>query len=159
MGWAVGDDGLILKTDDAKGGLWLPQSSGTSEDLYAVFFINPKEGWAVGDNGTILFLKGQAFWIPVSSTDRVRFTDVFFAGSEAKCGWIIGQDGLVRQTKNGGQFWMTLETGQKKALNATYFLETEDSDSCRYTGWAIGAEATLIHSTNGGTFWTDQIIH
>jgi len=46
-GWAVGDHGYILHSDD--GGLnWTQQNSTTTNELHAVYFINSNTGWAVG---------------------------------------------------------------------------------------------------------------
>jgi hypothetical protein len=53
-GWAVGDNGTILATED--GGVhWSPQISSTSNFLLGVAFTaDGRHGWAVGENGTIL---------------------------------------------------------------------------------------------------------
>lgn len=53
VGYAVGDDGTILKTYDA-GVNWHSQVSGTSIKLNKVHFIDPDFGFAVGENGIIL---------------------------------------------------------------------------------------------------------
>lgn len=53
VGYAVGDDGTILKTYDA-GVNWSPQLSGISFRLNKVHFIDPDFGFAVGENGIIL---------------------------------------------------------------------------------------------------------
>jgi len=61
IGWCVGNNGTILKTID--GSTWIAQASGTTEDLYAVFFLDVDNGWVVGDNGTILeTTDGGANW-------------------------------------------------------------------------------------------------
>ncbi len=53
IGYAVGNNGLILKTTDG-GKNWENQPSGTDCNLNAVYFINKNIGYAVGYNGTIL---------------------------------------------------------------------------------------------------------
>src|SRR5580658_3924557 len=53
VGWAVGDKGTILHTEDG-GGNWLKQDSGSTNDLRSVFFADAQLGWAVGDKGAIL---------------------------------------------------------------------------------------------------------
>lgn len=52
-GWTVGYDGVIANTSDG-GNLWTAQTSGTTNDLWDVYFPKPDIGWAVGDQGTIL---------------------------------------------------------------------------------------------------------
>src|SRR5215813_7008952 len=44
---AVGTHGTILRTDDG-GASWTSQSSGTTQDLRAVSFVDANTGWAVG---------------------------------------------------------------------------------------------------------------
>lgn len=46
-GWAVGDRGVILRTDDG-GRRWLGQASGVDKPLTGVCFIDQRRGWAVG---------------------------------------------------------------------------------------------------------------
>ncbi len=46
-GWAVGDDGLILRTSDA-GKTWERQHTGTRASLRALHFLTPYTGWVVG---------------------------------------------------------------------------------------------------------------
>jgi photosystem II stability/assembly factor-like uncharacterized protein len=53
LGWAVGQDGTILHTEDG-GTIWQKQASGTKEILWSVAFPTPRSGWAVGARGTIL---------------------------------------------------------------------------------------------------------
>jgi photosystem II stability/assembly factor-like uncharacterized protein len=52
-GWSVGYEGIIAFTSDG-GNLWSSQASGTTVNLWDVYFVNDSLGWAVGENGTIL---------------------------------------------------------------------------------------------------------
>lgn len=53
-GWLVGRGGLIMRSED--GGItWLQQSSGTTQNIYALFVEN-KNAWAVGGDGAVLQL-------------------------------------------------------------------------------------------------------
>jgi len=52
-GWTVGSEGLIDHTSNG-GNLWEEQTSGTTNILWDVYFVNPTTGWIVGDNGLIL---------------------------------------------------------------------------------------------------------
>jgi len=47
-GWAVGNNGLIIKTTDG-GEHWFVQYSGAGFTLHSVFFIDSNTGWTVGD--------------------------------------------------------------------------------------------------------------
>jgi photosystem II stability/assembly factor-like uncharacterized protein len=48
-GWAVGDEGTILKVSNGTS-----QTSGTTKDLRSVYFTDNITGWVVGEDGTIL---------------------------------------------------------------------------------------------------------
>ena len=52
-GYVVGNDGIILKTDNG-GVSWSALNSGTSNSLLSVCFPDPYTGFVVGSNGTIL---------------------------------------------------------------------------------------------------------
>ena len=61
-GWAVGDGGLILRTDN--GSTWTPQAGGVTFDLTAVSAVDDQTACVVGDGETILQTSdGGAHWI------------------------------------------------------------------------------------------------
>lgn len=53
VGYAVGNNGIIMKTEVA-GGNWFYLNSGTAVNLTGVYFVNMDIGYVVGENGTIL---------------------------------------------------------------------------------------------------------
>jgi hypothetical protein len=53
IGWAVGDNGTILKTSNG-GNTWSRQRRETSHWVRFVYFTDYLNGWLVGHNGTIL---------------------------------------------------------------------------------------------------------
>jgi photosystem II stability/assembly factor-like uncharacterized protein len=53
FGWAVGDAGTIINTTNG-GVSWTSQTSGTTNALRDVQFVDTSNGWAVGDGGVIL---------------------------------------------------------------------------------------------------------
>jgi len=50
-GWAVGDSGVILHTEDG-GGSWFREEAGTRSRLEAVTMVDEENGWAVGGKAT-----------------------------------------------------------------------------------------------------------
>jgi photosystem II stability/assembly factor-like uncharacterized protein len=63
IGWAVGDNGVIIKTTD--GANWNNQTNPdkSNRTLLDVFFLNASEGWVVGTNGVILHTtNGGTLW-------------------------------------------------------------------------------------------------
>lgn len=67
LGWVVGDNGTILKTNNG-GESWDPLNSGVSDHLKGVFFLDAEHGYACGEAGTILYTEdGGQSWTPQDS--------------------------------------------------------------------------------------------
>ncbi len=63
QGWAVGDSGIIIHTDN--GWVWTEQTNPDTQRniLLDVYFLNLNEGWIVGTRGIILHtINGGATW-------------------------------------------------------------------------------------------------
>jgi photosystem II stability/assembly factor-like uncharacterized protein len=63
-GWAVGDNGLVIHTNDGQN--WSRQTNPAigQKSLYDVHFLNQNEGWAVGVSGTIIHTQnGGNNWV------------------------------------------------------------------------------------------------
>jgi photosystem II stability/assembly factor-like uncharacterized protein len=85
VGYAVGDQGTILKTNDA-GMNWLPQQSGTTFRLNKVHFKDFDFGFAVGENGIILKTTTGGDPVPVelsSFTASVQSKIIYLSWSTA----------------------------------------------------------------------------
>ena len=121
-GWAVGERGTILHTEDG-GNSWRPQASGTSSELDSVAFATLQSGWAVGERGTILHTEdGGNNWNPQPSGTSIRLDSVTFATPQS--GWAVGTDfvsymehlasntpgfgSVLLYTEDGGSTWKPL---------------------------------------------------
>jgi photosystem II stability/assembly factor-like uncharacterized protein len=139
-GWAVGGNGLVIRSDDA-GRNW-SSSHPTTTTLNALHFVDDTEGWAVGNNGIAIHTtSGGDTWEQTSpgiqNLNAVYFTD-------AAHGWIVGDGGKVLRTTNGGSSWTTgAPTGA--ALYDVHFVNAN-------TGWAVG-KGVVLRTTNGGASW------
>jgi photosystem II stability/assembly factor-like uncharacterized protein len=103
-GWAVGDAGTILKTDDG-GATWTKEVSGVSASLTAVDFVSTTVGFAVGKSGRILRTRdGGAHWVKLISGTQKRLSAVCFVN--ASHGWVVGASGARLRTTNGGRTWL-----------------------------------------------------
>lgn len=116
VGWAVGDDGVILATIDG-GKTWEPKPSGVRGSLRSVHFLDPYRGWVAGREelpdgrsvGVLLYTRdGGETWRrmlngALPGLNRVRFV----AG---KTGYLLG-DGCeqfpsgVFRTDDNGKSW------------------------------------------------------
>jgi hypothetical protein len=63
-GWAVGDNGSILRWDGAS---WSAVASSTTANLYSVHCASANDCWAAGSGGTIVHWNGSVWSAPVTS--------------------------------------------------------------------------------------------
>jgi photosystem II stability/assembly factor-like uncharacterized protein len=133
-GWAVGQSGLVLRTED--GGLsWTRQPNDKVDQgvhLFAVQALDARRAWAVGEWGTRIYtedggqtwqdlsltvdeLHPQFVWLSVEDQARVRrgepvfedvgLSDVSCLPANTEHCWIIGEFGYVFRTEDGGRNW------------------------------------------------------
>jgi photosystem II stability/assembly factor-like uncharacterized protein len=67
---------------------------------------------------------------------------------DASHGIVVGNDGLVLGSDDGGKTWAARQSSVKEKLMDVTFIGNE--------GWASGMNGTLIHTTDGGKTWTKQ---
>ena len=135
IGWIVGAAGEILKTMDG-GASWIPQISGTTENLGFVYFIDANNGWTVGGGGTILSTtNGGTSWIPQTSGTVKLLRSVSFITNNI--GWIVGDAGTILMTSNGGSTWVPQESGTTENLMSVHLIDGNH-------GWAVGANGTIL---------------
>ncbi|MHC1736814.1 MAG: WD40/YVTN/BNR-like repeat-containing protein [Ignavibacteriaceae bacterium] len=145
-GWAVGHEGIIIKTTTG-GKEWIAQAGGGNNPLVSVYFVNNNIGWAVGQTGTIIKTSnGGQTWTPQNSQTIQNLYDVFFIN--ANTGWIVGF-GTILKTNDGGTTWTPQVTGSYDWYRALYFTDAN-------TGWVIGSPGIIKKTTNGGATWTQQ---
>ncbi|MEN6449342.1 MAG: YCF48-related protein, partial [Thermoguttaceae bacterium] len=119
-GWAVGDRGTILHTDDA-GQHWRPQESGVDCSLRSVSFVNEQLGWAAGgltrpythlSAGVLLNTRdGGKTWTRDPNLFLPALRKVGF--SDNRRGWAVACrssifSGGVFTTEDGGRNWRPL---------------------------------------------------
>lgn len=138
---------------------WVQQNSGTTQNLYGVFFVDSLTGWIVGDNGTILFTNdGGNTWNSQTSPVSDPLTAVVMLNDTV--GYISVGDtlnasstGAVLKTTDGGNNWILIDPGTSNALLDIDFVNES-------TGWVLGAGsssgATILRTTDGGLTWTNQ---
>ena len=167
LAWAGGFDGIMLHSED--GGLtWVKQTTGTTQDLQGVYFLNPNLGWAVGWSGTILrtadggktwkTLHGGANVAAISATTATDVTNDFAAFSlntvyfrDEKNGWACGFAGELIATNDGGDTWRTLKSPVKSQLSSVTI------DKAGHI-W-IAADEQLLVSEDGGQTWTVDTVN
>jgi len=98
---------------------------------------------------TISFqLSAQWFWQNPSPLGQVDLSSVFFL--DEINAWIVGYNGVVIKTTNGGMSWAQQSSGITIPLNDVFFTDVNN-------GIIIGDEGKIIKTTDGGASWTLQI--
>jgi photosystem II stability/assembly factor-like uncharacterized protein len=149
FGTVVGQGGTILRTTDGGTG-WVPQTSGTTNDLRGVSFTDANTGTVVGHSGTILrTIDGGTAWVPQTSGTTNNLTGVSF--TDANTGTVVGVDGIILRTTDGGITWEPQTSGTPQWLLGVSFPDIN-------TGEAVGTGGANIRTTDGGKTWVQQTI-
>ncbi len=162
-GWAVGANGTIVTTTNGQD--WELQTSKVGNGLKGIYFVNKEVGLAVGESDTILSTKngGRSWKVlqggqlgAIGDDDANMYNAIQFLDEET--GWLAGvrvspstqaQSALIQKTTNGGQSWVTQETGKEDILEDIFFLNAA-------SGWAVGENGVILYTDNGGESWTAQ---
>ncbi len=127
--WAVSDFGVILKWN---GATWLPQASGTTQNLLAVWGSDASNLWAVGVGGVIVKYNGSSWSVQSSGTTQ-SLSAVW--GSDASNVWAVGASGVI--VKWNGSSWTAQASGSSAYLRGIW-----GSDSSHV--WAVGQNGTIL---------------
>ena len=146
-GWAVGQGGTIVHTDD-EGATWKAQNSGSSEYLMSVAFATPQSGWAVGHKGTILRTDdGGGTWKLQSSGTNQDLKSVALVTPQS--GWAVGDSSTLLHTADGGRSWQPQNSNTFEHLTCITFVTPQ-------LGWVVGKNGTVQHTEDGGSTWKLQ---
>jgi photosystem II stability/assembly factor-like uncharacterized protein len=159
-GLIVGGGGTLLATSDA-GASWRAQNSGTQDQLLGVYAQSPLQAFAVGAFGTLLstsdggqnWSKHELKWdalieriVKEGGYVEPNLNAIYFSSREV--GWVVGEFGLVLNTKDGGKTWTAQRYGNDlPQLYAIKFLDDR-------RGWAMGQAGSLIQTIDGGKQWS-----
>ncbi len=156
-GWAVGEFGTVIHTDNG-GKTWTAQMEAQDTIYNDVFFVDTQTGWIVGEFGTILHTgDGGKTWQPQKCQDIVpviKETDwaiplpalygIFF--KDKNKGWIVGMEGIIIETEDGGKTWSRVDSGTDKPL---YNIKFRGSKA-----WVVGNKGVYLMSDDNGKTWT-----
>jgi photosystem II stability/assembly factor-like uncharacterized protein len=146
-GWACGDGGIMLAWDGAG---WNVQATPTTERLEDVDFADGDLGWAVGGAGTILRTENAGMeWVPETPPEGASpFLNSVAAHGSSEA-WIVGLNGTILHTGDGGTVWETQPSGTLFGLNQVWF-------DGAMTGWTVGYGSTILFTSDGGLSWESR---
>jgi len=144
IGYAVGDNGRILKTTNG-GTAWSICTSGVTTPLNSVFFTDINTGYAIGNNGIIIkTTNGGQSWTSQNSGTFNMLYSLFFIDSNTGyvCGGYDGRSSIIK-TIDGGDHWISQMAGTSNDLRGIYFTDAN-------TGYTVGTKGTILKTSNGG---------
>ncbi|PWN06808.1 YCF48-related protein [Rhodohalobacter mucosus] len=122
--------------------------SGSTKDLYAVYFSDQLHGWAVGEAGTILRTSdGGSNWEQI----QTQYSDSFFEISffDHQTGWIAGGGEILLFTNNAGRNWADYRPGSTGARH----IHTLYSSGLNRVQAGGGPAQWFYASENSGLTW------
>jgi photosystem II stability/assembly factor-like uncharacterized protein len=144
-GYAVGESGIILRTNDA--GLTWNSYNNLSffNQLNDVSFPSSCVGYAVGNSGRIMKTSTSGnSWTLINSGTTKGLQSVFF--TDDNTGYVVGDSAKIFKTSDGGTTWQAQTSGIFTTLSAVYFTNTD-------TGYAVGVGGKILKTFDGGTTW------
>jgi hypothetical protein len=137
--WTVGPYGTVLRWN---GATWVPQPSGTTQNLRGVWGSDASHVWLVGFNGTILQWNGTSL-IPQASGTTQYLRSVW--GLDATHVWAVGDGGTLLHWD--GTAWSAQASGTTQILRNVWGVDATHV-------WAVGDGGTIL--LWNGTTWTAQ---
>ncbi|NOS85449.1 MAG: T9SS type A sorting domain-containing protein [Ignavibacteria bacterium] len=124
---------------------WFQQTSGTTNVLTNIYFVDANTGTAIGLAGTIRrTTNGGANWT-VQTVPADNLFGIFFLN--ASTGFICG-DAVFYKTTNGGASWFN-PGAPVKLFRGIYFFDAN-------TGYLCSTGGEIDHTTDGGVNWVSQ---
>jgi len=147
IGWVCGQNGLVLKTENA-GQVWSTQLIDTTKVLKGIYFITASIGWVVGEDGFIArSSSGGQKWTTLTSVVSEDLNSI--CAYSQLLAWAVGNAGTIVKTSNGVS-WVEKTSGVTANLNKVFFYDNQ-------VGWAVGDSGTIIRTTDGGDHWVAQV--
>lgn len=143
VGYSVGTGGTILKTTDG-GVSWNAQTSGTTVELYCVYFTDIDTGYVSGNGRILRTVNGGATWLSTTVTGQIKAT-WFSSPSTGFAAGINGGTGMFYRTTDYGVTWNASVNPFNTDVNS---LEGRHSDSLY-----VASGNRMYFSTSGGSYW------
>lgn len=145
IGFAVGADGVILKTIDG-GNNWKLKQPGTTNTLVSVYFLDSLTGFVISNSELFKTNDGGESWFlqdTVNTANNKGLTNIQFISQDT--GFIAG-NGKFLKTSDRGDNWTKLIGTPYIAVNSFYATDSE-------TLYLGGSDFLILKSIDGGENW------
>ena len=103
LGWALGDEGTILRYD---GSSWETTASPSTYRLYDLVMTTVSSGWAVGDYGTVLRFDDGRWTVWPQKIPNTNLHAIAMPGPDS--GWAVGRAGTILAFD--GERWKAMDS-------------------------------------------------
>jgi photosystem II stability/assembly factor-like uncharacterized protein len=125
---------------------WTLQQSGTNQNLYSIYFINPSTGFVVGANGVFLKTTNSGVnWNQMQLGTNYYLYSIRFPSINV--GFIGSVNGALLKSTNSGINWSFYSTGTNGPAYSMSFLND-------ILGYLITYQNSFVKTTNGGINWS-----
>jgi photosystem II stability/assembly factor-like uncharacterized protein len=138
-GWVAGDDGMLYKTTDGLN--FQPEELGVDEKLNTLHFTDTLHGWVGGRRNTLfrrhLNSDNEVVWSDAAIPDASQaseWMDIHFINRLT--GWVVGIEGNVWKTTDGGQSWDRERLDTFETINAIHMVSATK-------GWIAGDDGLI----------------
>jgi len=144
-GRAVGEAGTMFELQK-NGGNWKKINLPVRYLLLDGSFTDQNKSLIVGGGGATYFTDDGVSWKPAIFNNKAasKLNSVFFINQNV--GWIVGADGKIFATNNGGKRWREQTSKVAQNLFDVCFINTSE-------GWAVGDDGLILHTTTAGNLW------
>ena len=144
-GIICGAGGIILRTGN--GGLtWDDLTTGPTNNIHSLDFIDSMNGVVVGDRGLVLWTTNAGVkWLEGQSNQTDALYEVHML-SQSKV-LALNDRGLILRSTDGGRQWETLTTAFRDTLHAMDFINEQQ-------GIIVGDGGFYCVTTDGGDTWS-----
>ena len=155
-GLAFGDDGSVVRTNDA-GQTWVTTAGTGFGWRRAQFLADGSVGWIISDSGTLYRTtdKGKVWLSPVASTSATMYGVADFHFVDPTHGWAVtpysftGQ-GTFFTTSDGGSSWQAIAG----TTTTSGFVALRFADAMH--GVAVGPAGIAMLTDDGGATWSPR---
>lgn len=169
----AGEGGAIYSSSDT-GTTWTTSTSGTTQLLNAMSFVDSSNGWIGGENRTLLkTTNGGSTW-SVSSVSGLETNETIndIAFRDKSNGILAGLNGTLLQTSDGGTTWTSISSSQSTALFDLSYVSSDvrwgvgiNGDIFRYdatspekpTSFSVTGDSSALTDTTPTFTWTAAV--
>lgn len=101
-----------------------------------------------GDSVRLYGDRNWSYLIDKNNSSSARPEDIFFTND--LIGYMVGADGSIEKTVDGGFHWQTQTSGSTSLLHSVHFVSST-------TGIVVGANGTILKTTDSGASWLPQV--